>query len=139
MLAASRPDPFSPSSDAHYEPGVCNIGPEEIARRRRAGHVGVAATFGLLAGLVVIDAPRVVRLSVALPAAVAASGYIQAQARFCAGFGSRGVFNFGPVGETSEVMDAGSLARDRLRSRQIGFASLAIGLATGALAVALPA
>ncbi|HEY4752608.1 MAG TPA: hypothetical protein VIH37_04935, partial [Candidatus Limnocylindrales bacterium] len=97
MLAASGPV-VSPSAETQYRPGVCNIGPEEIARRRQAGHVGAAAAFGLLAGLVVAGAPRVVRLSVALPAAVAASGYIQAQARFCAGFGSRGVFNFGPLG-----------------------------------------
>jgi hypothetical protein len=127
------------AADAPYRPGVCNIGPAEIARRRQAGHVGAAATFGLLAGLVVIDAPRLARMSVALPAAMAASGYIQAQLRFCAGFGSRGLFNFGPLGETFAVTDADSLARDRLRSRQIGLASLAIGLATGALAVALPA
>ena len=31
------------STDAEYEPGVCNIGPAEIARRRRAGHVGLLA------------------------------------------------------------------------------------------------
>jgi hypothetical protein len=128
-----------PAEGAEYQSGVCNIGPDEIARRRQAGHVGVAATVGLLGGLVVIGAPRAVRLSVALPAAVAASGYIQAQLRFCAGFGSRGVFNFGPLGEVSAVTDAEALARDRFRSRQIGLASLAIGLATGALAAALPA
>ncbi|HEY4752993.1 MAG TPA: hypothetical protein VIH37_06880, partial [Candidatus Limnocylindrales bacterium] len=128
-----------PAEDAQYRPGVCNIGTAEIARRRRAGHVGAAATVGLLAGLVVIGAPRVARVSVALPAAMAASGYIQAHLRFCAGFGSRGVFNFGPLGETYAVTDADALARDRLRSRQIGLASLAIGVATGALAVAIPA
>jgi hypothetical protein len=27
-----------------YRPGACNIGPAEIARRRRAGHVGLLAT-----------------------------------------------------------------------------------------------
>ena len=40
----------SPTADG-YRPGVCNIGPAEIARRRRAGHVGALATVGLLAVL----------------------------------------------------------------------------------------
>ena len=34
--------------NTRYEPGVCNIGPAEIARRRRSGHVGALITIGLL-------------------------------------------------------------------------------------------
>ena len=30
-----------------YVPGTCNIGPEEIALRRRAGHAGLAVTAAL--------------------------------------------------------------------------------------------
>lgn len=57
---------------------------------------------------------------------------------FCAGFGSRGVFNFGPIGETTEVVDPDAQARDRAKSRQIGLASLGIGIAVGVAAVLLP-
>jgi len=39
-----------------YRPGVCNIGPDEIARRRMAGHVGLLAAIVLFAVLVAIDA-----------------------------------------------------------------------------------
>jgi len=85
-----------------------------------------------------IGAPSWTRLVVALPASLAASGYIQAQLRFCAGFGSRGVFNFGPLGKTHEVHDPDALARDRARSRQIGLASLAIGAVVAAAAALLP-
>ena len=83
---------FSLQTDAssEYRPGVCNIGPAEIARRRMAGHVGLIATLGLLAFLIVIGAPPVMRLLVVLPAAASASGYLQAWLKFCAGFGSRG-------------------------------------------------
>ena len=121
-----------------YQPGVCNIGPAEIARRRRAGHVGLLATIVLFVALVAIDAPPLVRLLVALPAAAAASGYLQAWLRFCAGFGSRGVFNFGSLGETQQVADAGAHSRDRSRARQIGLASIAIGVAVGVVAALLP-
>jgi ferric-dicitrate binding protein FerR (iron transport regulator) len=130
----------SQADDANgaYRPGVCNIGPAEIARRRMAGHVGLIATVGLLAVLVVVGAPPLSRLLVILPAAVSASGYLQAKLKFCAGFGSRGIFNFGTVGESATVADPEARAMDRRRSRQISLWALAIGVIVGAIAVLLP-
>jgi hypothetical protein len=125
------------TSDEGYLSGTCNIGPAEIARRRRAGHVGLGAAIVLLAGLVAIDAPPLSRLLVVLPAA-AASGYLQARLRFCAGFGSRGIYNFGELGQTVQVEDAEARRRDRARATQIGLASVAIGVAVGLVAVGLP-
>jgi len=127
-----------PIAGVGYRAGVCNIGPQEIRRRRRAGHAGLAASVVLLAFLVAVGAPPLARLLVAIPAAVAASGYLQAWLKFCAGFGSRGIFNFGEIGETHEVIDADAHARDRSRSRQIALASLAIGVAVGIVATLLP-
>ena len=102
-----------PIVGTEYRPGVCNIGPQEIARRRRAGHVGLVATALLFVALVAIDAPPLARALVALPAIMAASGYLQAWFKFCAGFGSQGVFNFGPLGHTQEVADDAARALDR--------------------------
>jgi hypothetical protein len=39
----------TPLAGVEYRPGVCNIGPAEIARRRRAGHVGLLVTVAALA------------------------------------------------------------------------------------------
>jgi hypothetical protein len=127
-----------PEGDLRYQPGVCNIGPAEIARRRRAGHVGLSATIGLLLGLIHVRAPRRVRLVVALPAAAAASGYLQAHFRFCAGFGSRGVYNFGEHGSVIETTDATARARDRAKAIRIGLASVGIGAIVGAAAAVAP-
>ncbi len=91
-----------------------------------------------MGGLLAVGAPPLARLLVALPAALAASGYLQARLRFCAGFGSAGVFNFGSLGETHPVKYDAARARDRARAMQIGLASLASGLLVGALAVLLP-
>jgi hypothetical protein len=121
-----------------YEPGVCNIGPAEIARRRRAGHLGLLVAIVLLAIVLAIGAPPLARLIVGLPVAVAAVGYIQARLKFCAAFGSRGTFNFGPVGETQQVQAPDARARDRARANQIGLASLAIGVGVAVVAVLLP-
>jgi hypothetical protein len=125
-------------AETAYEPGVCNIGPAEIARRRRAGHVGLLVAIVVLAVVVTIGAPPLVRLIVGLPVAAAASGYLQAWLKFCAGFGSRGLFNFGPVGETQRVLAPHARARDRSRANQIGLASLAIGVGVAVVAVLLP-
>lgn len=138
ITAFAAGTPETPSAGLEYRPGVCNIGPEEITRRRRSGHVALVATVVLLAVLVAIGAPPLVRLLLILPAGAAASGYLQARLKFCAGFGSRGVFNFGAVGPMHEVLDADARAQDRTRARQIGLASLAIGLVVAVVAVLLP-
>ncbi len=141
MTVASQATPTAPgasTSGEGYQPGTCNIGPAEIARRGRAGHVGLGAAIVLFAGLVAIGAPPLSRLLVALPAAAAASGYLQARLRFCAGFGSRGIYNFGELGQTLQVEDTEARGRDRARATQIGLASVAIGVAVGLVAVGLP-
>ena len=137
--ASGRPAPATPiGGPAGYQPGVCNIGPAEIARRRRSGLTGVIAAVALLAVLIAIGAPPLARLLVAAPAVIAASGYLQAWLKFCAGFGSIGVFNFGDVGTTTGVVDAAARRADRRRAIEIGVASFAIGLAVGVGAVLLP-
>ena len=125
-------------STDRYEPGVCNIGPAEIARRRRAGIVGTLATLALLVVLVVLDVAPIVRLILFVPAAVAASGFIQAQMKFCAGFAALGIFNFGGEGDRVRIADPDARARDRRRGRQISIASFVIGAAVALIAVLLP-
>jgi hypothetical protein len=128
----------APFESLEYQPGVCNIGPDEVRRRQRSGHVGVVASLTWLGILVAIGAPALARLSIAVPAAIAASGYLQARLRFCAGFGSQGVFNFGQVGTTEQIADADARARDRAQATRIGLAGAVIGVAAGVLAILLP-
>jgi hypothetical protein len=111
-----------------YVAGTCNIGPEEIALRRRVGHVGVAATAALAAALIRSDLHPAWRLTLALPAAGAAAGYLQARQRFCADFGWRGVYNFDRRGVEQPVADAQAAAQDRRQALRITAASAAIGL-----------
>ena len=128
-----------PAADSRYIPGTCNIGPAEIRTRRRFGHLALVITIGLWAALAVYGVPAPVRFVVALPAAGAAEGYLQAFFHFCAGFAARGVFNFGDkVGQVTEVLDAEARRLDRRHSMRINLASLAIGVAVGILAILLP-
>jgi hypothetical protein len=121
-----------------YIPGVCNIGPAEIRRRRTSGIVGGVVAAGLLAATLATGAPRPLRLLVALPAAGAASGFLQAATHFCAGFGLRGVFNFEATGRVETIEQAEFLAEDRRKALRILGASAAIGVGAGVAALALP-
>jgi len=119
-------------------PGACNIGADEIARRRRIGDVGAILTVALFVVLVGLHAPAPVRFLVALPAAGAVAGYLQALFRFCVAFGSRGVFNFGRHGTVIDVADDTARNRDRARALELSVAIAAVGLGVGAIAVLLP-
>lgn len=132
--------PASPIKHVDYQAGACNIGPAEIARRRRTGHVGLIATLALLVILLALDAPTWTRLILFLPAAVGAAGYLQAHFRFCADYGWRGVFNVGERAghdRTTSVADATARRADRRRAMLISGASGLIGLAVTLLAFAL--
>jgi hypothetical protein len=120
-----------------YVPGSCNIGPAEIALRRRAGHAGVVVTAALGAALLRSDLPRAWRLTLAVPAAGAASGYLQAHERFCADFGWRGVYNFDRRGQEQPVAGDNALAQDRRKAMRIAAASAAIGVGVALVAMSL--
>src|SRR5215218_805948 len=120
--------PEAPMTAAQYVPGTCNIGPEEIALRRRAGHVGLAVTAALGAALLRSALSPGWRLTLALPAAGAASGYLQARQRFCANYGFRGLYNFDTRGHEQPVPLSDTGAEDRRRSIEIATSSAAIGL-----------
>ena len=113
-----------------YIPGVCNIGPAEINRRRQSGWLGLGATILLWAAFLVFHVPAPWRLFLFFPAAMSATGFLQAALHFCAGFGARGVFNFGPeVGKTETVEQVEFRQKDQRKARLILLYSVMIGIA----------
>lgn len=99
-----------------YQPGTCNIGPAEIRRRQQVGLLGLAGTVVLGALLVALGAPRWTRLAVALPAAGALSGLMQARCKFCTGYAMAGLQNMGELGEQQPIEDAEARTADRRRA-----------------------
>jgi hypothetical protein len=134
LATAGEPRSSDPNA---YQPGACNIGEDEVAARRNAGHACALAAVILLAVLLWTDAPAWTRLSVFLPVAGAAAGYFQAALRFCAGFGWRGVFNFGLVGATTEVGDEEARRVDREKALRLAAASASIGAAAALVSLLL--
>lgn len=116
---------------AEYIPGACNIGPAEIRRRRQSGWIGLGVTVLVWGAFLIFRAPAPWRLLLFLPAMLGATGFLQAAFHFCAAFGMRGVFNFGPeVGRTETVEQAEFRLKDRRKAGMIALLSALIGAAT---------
>ncbi len=122
----------------NYVPGVCNIGKSEIRRRQAAGWTGLILTLVLFGLLAFIDAPRIWRLLIFIPAMIAAIGFFQASMQFCAYFGMSGVYNFEDVGKTDSVLESEFRAKDMRRSWQIIIYSVVAAILITALAYYLP-
>ncbi len=118
-----------------YIPGACNIGPAETARRRFFGFVGLFVTLFLYGLFAYFSVPRLFRLLVFFPAMMSATGFIQAQMRFCVYFGTHGYYNFGPeVGKTENVEEQKYRELDRKKSMELMVYSAFIGLLAALLA-----
>ena len=114
----------------------CNIGPAEVARRRRSAlfFTGVAAVVAV--AIVVAHVPPIGRLLLFPFAAGAAVNWLQVAHRFCVALGAFGLENFGALGSEVHV-DPAQRAADRRRVAQLLLEGSLIGLvATVALVVA---
>ena len=120
---------------SEYVPGVCNIGPAEIAARKRLGWGGLILAVVFEVSLLSLDAGRPWRLTLFFPAVACAIGFLQGKMRFCVSFGMRHLFNFGPhVGKTESVTQEEFRARDRRKSWEIiGYSLMIATLITLAL------
>lgn len=123
---------------SEYSPGVCNIGPAEVAKRRDAGVAGLAVGVAAVAAAVGAGLPKPVRLLAAVPLAGGVSGVLQARAHFCSGFGLRGLANFGARGAGVTVEDAADREADRRRALRILGASGVAGAGLAGLSLLLP-
>lgn len=121
-----------------YQPGVCNIGPAEIRRRRLSGYIGAAVGVVFLVLAFALGWPAPWRLLVALPAFLSAQGFLQAAFHFCVGFGTRGLYNFGELGAEENVLDAEFRRKDQRKALQISGLALAIAVVVALIAFFIP-
>jgi hypothetical protein len=118
------------TAKTEYVPGVCNIGPAEIRRRKQSGWFGLGVTILVWAAFLIFGVSAPWRLLLFFPAMISAAGFFQAALHFCAGFGMRGVFNFGSeVGKTETVEQTEFRLKDRRKARLIGLYSALVGIA----------
>ena len=74
-----------------YQPGLCNIGPDEIQKRKRIGYIGTALTFLFIASFFLFNLPEVWKWIIFGPVVYGVSGFVQARRKFCFLFGISGI------------------------------------------------
>src|SRR6187551_2579226 len=102
-----------------YQPGVCNIGPREIAKRRAFGIAGIVSSVVLAIALVAIDAPQIARAIVLIPLWGAFVSLEQARRKFCAAFAYAGIRSVNGSDATESVANGADLAIDRAAARRM--------------------
>ena len=116
-----------------YVPGTCNIGRGEERLRLPLGWVGTGLTLAAGVAFVAFRVDALWRLTLFLPAALAAAGFLQAGMHFCANYGLRGVFNVqNDLGKTVTVEQADFARKDRFKALQIlGYTALIAAVVAG--------
>ena len=113
----------------HYQPGICNIGTDEISKRRKEFVVSLIPVL-LLSGLNYFmhdSASLWILLFVA--SSVAGVMYLQVAYRFCIAFGIFKRYNFGPLGPSEKISDPSEVLRDRKKVLMMCLQALAMGSA----------
>jgi hypothetical protein len=116
----------------------CNIGPDEIRRRRRIAAVLTVASGMAAIGLVASGVPPLLRFAIWPLTAAAGVTWLQAGRRFCVRFGLAGLENFGPIGRERRVADR-QLRADQRRAMQLIGEGILAGLLVAVALVNLPA
>ncbi|MHA2502942.1 MAG: hypothetical protein ACXAE3_08735 [Candidatus Kariarchaeaceae archaeon] len=117
---------------ADYIPGVCNIGPEEIKKRKLAFNVSLVGVVGVAIAYLLIPLNQfttILGLAV-LFATGAGSGvsYLQVREKFCVAYGSIGVFNFQDLGNHDKVADTVAKKADRDKVRKMFLQAALLGI-----------
>ena len=115
----------------------CNIGPDEVARRRRSAIPATLATAVVAIAMVALHVPAPARLLLWPLATAAAVTWLQVVHRFCVAFGALGLENFGRLGGEHHV-DPAIRAGDRRRAFQLILEGGLIGLVVALAVVAIP-
>ncbi|HQT21805.1 MAG: hypothetical protein B7X86_02640 [Sphingobacteriales bacterium 17-39-43] len=125
-------------TDNHYIPGVCNIGKEEIKRRKVAALASLVVTVILIMVLLLLPENRLWRLTLFVPVTSFAVSFQQWYFRFCVAFGIKGIINFGNLGKNDTVEQANFRKKDRAKAWQMINTGILAGIIAALIFYYLP-
>ncbi len=121
-----------------YIPGICNIGKEEVRRRRNGAIMSVVLIFITVFLIQWFQLNRYWRLVIFIPSASLVISFEQWYFKFCVAFGLKGVFNFGELGKTVSIENNEHLMKDRAKAIQRIVAGVLIGAIIAVIYFLLP-
>lgn len=122
-----------------YIAGSCNIGKEEIRRRKSVAFLGAIATIFGAISIINKYQSATPRLWLFIPAMVFATGWIQSKKKFCLAYGYMGVFNFGKAGAAQKVRSKDERDADRATAFSILTQAVVLAFAITGMIYFLPA
>lgn len=127
------------SEREQYIPGVCNIGKQEIKRRRNGAILSGIISFALMAALIYFKAAPLWRLTIFLPVAWFGISVQQVTNKFCVNLGMKGLFNFGDLGHYSTVEQAEMHKADRNKAVKMIVLGVVYGVFVASIFYMIPA
>ena len=115
------------TASTNYVPGVCNINPTEVRKRRRTGYVSIStAVIGIIL-FVYLHAPWPYFTVLFIPFFFGALGLLQARHTFCISYAALSKHH-ADNSEIVNITDTAAHKADMRRSRTLYFTSLLIAL-----------
>ena len=124
--------------DSDYIPGACNIGREEIKRRKMATIFSAILTIAVMVLILTLDANKIWRLLLFIPATSLGVSFQQWYFKFCVAFGIKGVFNFGDIGKTFSIEQKENYRKDRIKAWQMIISGVVFGVVVAQIFYYLP-
>lgn len=123
---------------SEYVAGSCNIGPDEIKRRKTFAVAGLVLFLISLIGAFGTHATHYTRLGTFIPAMLFSTGFVQARKKFCLAFGLAGTFNFSKVGQINKVLSPEERKADRRTALSILFQAFLLAAVMTAVVELIP-
>ena len=83
------------AANSEYQPGICNIGPYEIAKRRRNFYYSLFGTFIVLLLIIEGSFGNILKMLLFIPLLITSVNYLQVRNKFCVFFGYASIVNLG--------------------------------------------
>lgn len=122
----------------NYVPGMCNINPTEIKRRRQSGYFCLAVAATGLGLFLYLHASWPYFLVLFIPLYVGVLGLLQARSKFCVAFASAGKQHADDGSDVTDVTDTEAKKLDQLKARTMYLKALVISLPITAILCLLP-
>jgi glucose-6-phosphate-specific signal transduction histidine kinase len=116
------------SKEPDYIPGTCNIGNEQLAKRKRFLVKCILVTVLGVSYQLVFHSDKVLRLLMFIPFAVTAVAAQQVFYKFCYRFGLTGLYGFGELGKEKNAEEDEFKKLDRKKSQRMIVSSVIIGI-----------
>lgn len=127
------------TQQSNYIPGVCNINPAEIRRRRQSGYFGAVTAIVGIVLFVFLHAAWPYYLALFVPFFISALGFLQANSKFCAAYASVGKQHADDDADITSIDEADARRADKLKARKLYLEAFLIAVPlTGAACILFP-